>query len=384
MRVALVAGETSGDVLGAELIKSIRALAPSAEFFGIGGPDMAEAGCKSWFRTEELSVMGLTEVFRDLPRLLKIRRELNKNFLEMRPDIFIGIDSPDFNLPVARTLKKRGIPTVQYVSPQVWAWRQSRVASVRKATDLVLCILPFEINFYEHHAVNAVFVGHPLADQIPITSSQEDARARLELMGVGPIVAVLPGSRRNEVLRLSRPFLETMQWLKKRRPELVFVMAFSTQEMKDVFLEQTVGMDMYPAPKFFCGKARQVMAASDVVLTASGTASLEAMLLKRPMVVAYKISPLTYWILKVMGVRKLQNFSLPNLLSAQSLMPEYLQDQVCAEVLGPALLNFLNEGALSAHWKDAFIVIHKQLKCNASKQAASAIIDLLIDYKDGS
>ena len=384
MRVALVAGETSGDVLGAELIKSIRALAPSAEFFGIGGPDMTEAGCKSWFRTEELSVMGLTEVFRDLPRLLKVRRELIKNFLEMRPDIFIGIDSPDFNLPVARTLKKRGIPTVQYVSPQVWAWRQSRVTSVRKATDLVLCVLPFEVNFYEHHAVNAVFVGHPFADQIPVTFSQEDARAGLGLMGAGPIVAILPGSRRNEVLRLSRPFLETMQWLKKRRPELVFVVAFSTQEMKNVFLEQTAGMDMHPAPKFFCGQARQVMAASDVVLTASGTASLEAMLLKRPMVVAYKISPLTYWILKGMGVRKLQNFSLPNLLSAQSLIPEYLQGQVCAEVLGPALLDFLNEGALSAHWKDAFIVIHKQLRCNASKQAASAIIDLLMDYKDGS
>ena len=384
MRVALVAGETSGDVLGAELIKSIRALAPSAEFFGIGGPDMTEAGCKSRFRTEELSVMGLTEVFRDLPRLLRVRRELIKNFLEMRPDIFIGIDSPDFNLPVARTLKKRGIPTVQYVSPQVWAWRQSRVTSVRKATDLVLCVLPFEVNFYEHHAVNAVFVGHPLADQIPVTFSQEDARARLGLVGVGPIVAVLPGSRRNEVLRLSRPFLETMQWLRERQPELVFVVAFSTQEMKNVFLEQTAGMDMYPAPKFFCGKARQVMAASDVVLTASGTASLEAMLLKRPMVVAYKISPLTYWILRGMGVRKLQNFSLPNLLSAQSLIPEYLQGQVCAEVLGPALLDFLNEGALSAHWKDAFIVIHKQLRCNASKQAANAIIDLLMNYKDGS
>ena len=382
MRVALVAGETSGDVLGAELIQSIQALAPSTEFFGIGGPDMTEAGCQSLFRAEELSVMGLTEVFRDLPRLLKVRRELIKNFLEVRPDVFIGIDSPDFNLPVARTLKERGIPTVQYVSPQVWAWRQSRVASIRKATDLVLCVLPFEVDFYEHHAVNAVFVGHPLADQIPVTFSQEDARAGLGIMDAGPIVAILPGSRRNEVLRLSRPFLETMQWLRKRRPELVFVVAFSTQAMKDIFLEKTAGIDMHPAPEFFCGKARQVMAASDVVLTASGTASLEATLLKRPMVVAYKLSPLTYWILRGMGVRKLQNFSLPNLLSAQNLMPEYLQGQVCAEVLGPALLDFLNEGALRAHWKDAFILIHTQLRCNASKQAASAIIDLLND-KDG-
>lgn len=383
MRVALVAGETSGDILGAELIQSIRALVPFTEFFGIGGPDMTEAGCQSLFRAEELSVMGFTEVFKDLPRLLKIRRELIKSFLEVRPDVFIGIDSPDFNLPVARTLKKQGIPTVQYVSPQVWAWRQSRAASVQKATDLVLCILPFEVDFYERHAVNAVFVGHPLADQIPATSSQEDARAGLGFTGTRPIVAILPGSRRNEVLRLSRPFLETMQWLGKRRPELVFAVAFSTQEMKDVFLEQTTGIDMHPAPRFFCGKARQVMAASDVVLTASGTASLEATLLKRPMVVAYKLSPLTYWILRAMGVRKLQNFSLPNLLSAQNLMPEYLQDQVCAEVLGPALLDFLNEDALRADWKDAFIIIHKQLKCNASKQAASAIIDLL-NYKNGS
>jgi len=384
VRVALVAGETSGDILGAELIKSIRALVPNAEFFGIGGPDMTEAGCKSLFKTEELSVMGFTEVFRDLPRLLRVRRELIKNFLEVRPDIFIGIDSPDFNLPVARTLKKRGISTVQYVSPQVWAWRQSRAATVRKATDLVLCVLPFEVDFYKHHAVNAIFVGHPLADQIPVAPSQEDARAELELTSTGPIIAILPGSRRNEVLRLSRPFFETMQWLKGRWPELVFAMAFSTQAMKDVFLEQTIGMEIHPAPKFFCGKARQVMAASDVVLTASGTASLEATLLKKPMVVAYKLSPLTYWILKGMGVRKLQNFSLPNLLSAKNLIPEYLQGQVRAEILGPALLNFLNEGNLSAHWKDTFIAIHKQLRCNASKKAASAIIDLLMNCKDGS
>lgn len=376
MRIALVAGETSGDALGAELIESIRALSPNSEFFGIGGPGMAAVGCKSWFQSEELSVMGLTEVLRHLPRLFKVRSDLIRKLLEAKPDVFVGIDSPDFNLPVEDVLREKGIPTVQYVSPQVWAWRRSRVARIRKATDLVLCVLPFEVDFYKQHDVKAVFVGHPLADQIPLTVSQKDARSGLGFLGTAPLVAVLPGSRRSEVSRLSRPFFETLGWLTEHRSGLVFAVAFSSQTMRDLFMERTAGIDVNPEPKFFVGKAREVIAASDVVLTASGTASLEATLLKRPMVVAYRMSPLTHWMLNSMGVRRLQNFSLPNLLAAKSLMPEYLQAQVRAQILGPALLNFLDDSRLNPYWYDAFAAIHDQLRCGASEQAAQAVISL--------
>ena len=377
LRVAIAAGEASGDTLGAGLIEALRKLSPQAQFFGIAGPGMISAGCEPWYRTEELSVMGLAEILRHLPRLLKLRRQFIKRLQAARPDVFIGIDSPDFNLPVEAALKKSGVPTVQYVSPQVWAWRQSRVAGIRDATDLVLCVLPFEVEFYRTHDVNSVFVGHPLADEVPVEVDAGDARQSLGLPAATAILAVLPGSRSTEVSRLARPFLETGKWLQQRHPGLQVVVALVNDAIRDRYLQATNGVELDPPPRLVVGRAREVIAAADVVLTASGTASLEAALLKRPMVVAYIISRLTHRLLRVLGLNKLEYFSLPNLLAGRELVPEYLQRQVCPTELGPALERYLNPQGEHENWRDAFTAIHQQLRRNASDGAARAVLDLL-------
>ncbi|MCZ6585608.1 MAG: lipid-A-disaccharide synthase [Gammaproteobacteria bacterium] len=377
LRVAIAAGEASGDTLGAGLIEALRKLSPQAQFFGIAGPGMISAGCEPWYRTEELSVMGLAEILRHLPRLLKLRRQFIKRLQAARPDVFIGIDSPDFNLPVEAALKKSGVPTVQYVSPQVWAWRQSRVAGIRDATDLVLCVLPFEVEFYRTHDVNSVFVGHPLADEVPVEVDAGDARQSLGLPAATTILAVLPGSRSTEVSRLARPFLETGKWLQQRHPGLQVVVALVNDAIRDRYLQATKGIELDPPPRLVVGRAREVIAAADVVLTASGTASLEAALLKRPMVVAYIISRLTHRLLRVLGLNKLEYFSLPNLLAGRELVPEYLQRQVCPTELGPALERYLNPQGEHENWRDAFTAIHQQLRCNASDGAARAVLGLL-------
>lgn len=377
LRVAIAAGEASGDTLGAGLIEALRKLSPQAKFFGIAGPGMISAGCEPWYRTEELSVMGLAEILRHLPRLLKLRRQFIKRLQAARPDVFIGIDSPDFNLPVEAALKKSGVPTVQYVSPQVWAWRQSRVAGIRDATDLVLCVLPFEVEFYRTHDVNSIFVGHPLADEVPVEVDAGDARQSLGLPAATAILAVLPGSRSTEVSRLARPFLETGKWLQQRHPGLQVVVALVNDAIRDRYLQATNGVELDPPPRLVVGRAREVIAAADVVLTASGTASLEAALLKRPMVVAYIISRLTHRLLRVLGLNKLEYFSLPNLLAGRELVPEYLQRQVCPTELGPALERYLNPQGEHENWRDAFTAIHQQLRRNASDGAARAVLDLL-------
>jgi len=261
LRVALVAGEASGDTLGAGLIGAIEQHAPGSEYFGIAGPAMAAGGCEAWHRTEELSVMGFAEVLKHLPRLLRLRRRLIERLADAEPDVFIGIDSPDFNLPIAAALKRHGVPTVQYVSPQVWAWRQSRVVGIRDAVDLVLCLLPFETDFYENHGVNAVFVGHPLADDIPLDVDAGPARAELGIEQDVRVVAVLPGSRRTEVSRLARPFMETVKWLQQRTPGLTVVVALANESAKPLFLDMTRGIELDPPAKVVAGRARQVLAA---------------------------------------------------------------------------------------------------------------------------
>ncbi len=377
LRVAIAAGEASGDTLGAGLIEALRKLSPQAQFFGIAGPGMISAGCEPWYRTEELSVMGLAEILRHLPRLLKLRRQFIKRLQAAQPDVFIGIDSPDFNLPVEAALKKSGVPTVQYVSPQVWAWRQSRAAGIRDATDLVLCVLPFEVEFYRTHGVNSVFVGHPLADEVPVEVDAGDARQSLGLPAATAILAVLPGSRSTEVSRLARPFLETGKWLQQRHPGLQVVVALVNDAIRNRYLQATNGIELDPPPRLVVGRAREVIAAADVVLTASGTASLEAALLKRPMVVAYIISRLTHRLLRVLGLNKLEYFSLPNLLAGRELVPEYLQRQVRPTELGPALERYLNPRGEHENWRDAFTAIHQQLRRNASDGAARAVLGLL-------
>jgi len=376
LRFALVAGEASGDTLGAGLIEAIRAQAPDAEFVGMAGPKMIAAGCEPWYRAEEIAVMGFFEVLPHLRRILALRRELIARIERGGIDAFIGIDAQDFNKPAAAALKRAGIKTVQYVSPQVWAWRQSRVATIREAVDLVLCVFPFEPKFYEAHGVNAKFVGHPLADMIPMTVDKAAARASLGLPADKPILAVLPGSRRSEVSRLAAPFMATAAWLESRVPGLTVAVPIASDSVAELFHEATFGMDVSRA-KLIPQRAREIMAASDVVLTASGTASLEALLTKRPMVVAYKMVPLTYWLLRRLGVSKLPYFSLPNLLAGRALVPEFVQDQVRPDVLGPAVLGALDGSRLKDGWYDAFTDIHRQLRCDASASAAREVLALV-------
>ena len=376
LKFALAAGEASGDTLGAGLIEALRAQVPDATFVGLAGPKMIAAGCEPWYRAEEIAVMGFFEVLPHLRRILKLRRELIARIEASGADVFIGIDAQDFNRPLAASLKRAGLKTVQYVSPQVWAWRQSRAATMREAVDLVLCVLPFEPKFFAEHGVNAKFVGHPLADMIPLAVDKADARAKLGLPADRPVLAVLPGSRRSEVTRLSAPFMATAAWLKQRRPDLTIAVALASESTAELFRAATTGMDLADVALIPL-RAREVMAAADVVLTASGTASLEALLTKRPMVVAYKMVPLTYWLVRWLGVSKLPNFSLPNLLAGRTLVPEFVQQQVRADVLGPAVLGALDGTGLTPGWYDAFADIHRQLRCDASASAAREVLALV-------
>ncbi len=376
MRFALVAGEASGDTLGAGLIEALRAEVPDAEFVGMAGPKMIAAGCEPWYRAEEIAVMGFFEVLPHLRRILALRRELVARIERAKVDAFIGIDAQDFNRPAAAALKAAGVKTVQYVSPQVWAWRQSRVATIRDAVDLVLCVLPFEPKFYDAHGVHAKFVGHPLADMIPLTVDKAAARAQLGLPLDKVLLAVLPGSRRSEIARLSAPFMGTAAWLARERKDLVVAVALAGDSAVEQFRQATAGVDL-AGVTLIPSKAREVMAAADVVLTASGTASLEALLTKRPMIVAYKMVPLTYWLVRRLGVAKLPHFSLPNLLAGRTIVPEFVQQQVRPEVLGPAVLGALNGTALAPGWYDAFAEIHRQLRCDASASAAREVLALV-------
>ena len=376
LRFALVAGEASGDTLGAGLIEALKAQVPGATFVGMAGPKMIAAGCEPWYRAEEIAVMGFFEVLPHLRRILKLRRELIERVERDDVDVFIGIDAQDFNRPAAAALKRAGITTVQYVSPQVWAWRQSRAATIREAVDLVLCVLPFEPTFYAAYGVNAKFVGHPLADLIPLSVDRHAARAQLGLPDGKPVLAVLPGSRRSEVTRLSAPFMATAAWLKRARPDLAVAVALASESTAELFRSATAGVDLGDA-LLTTHRAREVMAAADVVLTASGTASLEALLIKRPMVVAYKMVPLTYWLVRRLGVAKLPHFSLPNLLAGRTLVPEFVQGQVRPEVLGPAVLAAFDGTGMQAGWYDAFAAIHQQLRCDASASAAREVLALV-------
>lgn len=372
----LVAGEASGDNLGAPLIRALAERATGSRFFGVAGPRMRYAGCEVWYEAETLAVMGLAEIIRHLPRLLRLRRELVDRFIESRPQAFIGIDSPEFNLRLAAKLKASGLPTVQYVSPQVWAWRQGRVRTIGNAVDLVLCLLPFEKAFYESHAVRAVFVGHPLADRIPLESDAGAARFALGLDATGPVVAVLPGSRGGEVARLGPPFAATIAWLAARRPKLQFVAPMANGRARASF-EMALQAHAPKAPvRLIDGHAQEALESADAVLVASGTATLETALVKRPMVVAYKVAPLTSWLLRDLKLVKTEFFAQPNLLAGRKLVPEFFQEQVVPETLGPAVLEQLerdDRDDLIA----AFREVHLSLRQDASARAADAILELV-------
>jgi lipid-A-disaccharide synthase len=383
VKVGLIAGEASGDNLGGGLLRALHEREPALRSFGVAGPRMVEAGCDAWVSYEELAIMGLAEILRHLPRLLRLRRDLVARLLAARPDVFVGIDSPEFNLRVAGRLKAAGIPTVQYVSPQVWAWRQGRVRTIGQSVDLVLCVLPFESRFYDAHDVRAVFVGHPLADRIPMESPPAPARAALGLDPQAPTIAVLPGSRRAEVAKLGAPFAATLAWLHARRPDIRFVAPMANAGVRASF-EHSLAQHAPTVPMTLVdGRAQEALAAADAVLVASGTATLETALIKRPMVVAYRLAPATAWIMRSFRLMKADFFAQPNLLAGRQVVPELLQEDVRPDVLGPALLQQL-ERPDRAGLIATFNEIHVQLRRDASARAADAVLDLARRRSRGS
>jgi lipid-A-disaccharide synthase len=376
LTIGLVAGESSGDNLGAALITALRERAPAARFVGVAGPRMQAAGCEHIADAEELAVMGLFEVLHHLPRLLSLRGRVRRAMLELKPDVFVGIDAPEFNLGLAPALHAAGLRTVQYVSPQVWAWRRGRASRMARFLDLVLCLLPFERAVYDEAGLAAIFVGHPLADQLPVVPDRGAARAALGLPYDARIVAILPGSRAGEVSRLAADFAGAAAWLAARRPGLAFVAALAGGRTRAAFeaalARHAPGLDV----RLVEGRTQAVLTASDVVLVVSGTATLETLLCKRPMVVAYRLGALTAFLLRRMGLLKAPFFAQPNLLAGRVVVPELAQGDVNPERLGRELERWLDEPAAVAELQALFTAIHRQLQRGASGQAADAILAL--------
>lgn len=379
--IALVAGEVSGDILGAGLIRSLKVQYPHARFIGIAGERMMAEGCETLVDMDEIAVMGLAEVVKHLPRLLKIRKMVVETMLYERPDIFIGIDAPDFNLYVESKLKAQGIKTIHYVSPSVWAWRQKRIHQIAEATNLVLAFLPFEKAFYDRFKVPCRFIGHTMADAIPLKPNRADACQILNIEENQRYMAILVGSRHAEVEFLTEPFLQTALLLKEKYPELKFLVPLINQTRRQQFeqIKARVAPDLDMI--LLDGKARQAMTVAQATLLASGTAALECMLCKSPMVVAYRMKPLTYFLAK--RLVKTDYISLPNLLADEMLVPEMVQEDCTAEKLAEKLIPYLEQSESAVQNRHVliqrFIDLHRQIQCDADKQAAQAVIDLLHD-----
>ena len=377
--IALVAGEVSGDILGAGLINALKLHYPNARFIGVAGEKMKKAGCETLFEMEELSVMGLAEVLKHLPHLLKRRKQVIETMLEMKPDVFIGIDAPDFNLTVEEKLKANGIKTIHYVSPSVWAWRQNRVHKIKRATDLVLAFLPFEKAFYDKFDTPCRFIGHTMADAIALKPNRTEACEKLGLDESKRYVAILMGSRGSEIQFLAEPFLKTAQLLKEKHPDLKFLVPM-VNEKRQAQLE-AIKANITPELELHIlqGQARQAMIAAECTLLASGTAALEAMLCKSPMVVGYKMKPLTYWLAKKLV--KTEYISLPNLLANAPLVPEMIQEECNPDNLAWSLNHYLSNDVESLKQKNElkhrFTDLHKLIQCDADAQAAQAVVDVL-------
>ncbi|MCO1333931.1 lipid-A-disaccharide synthase [Microbulbifer sp. OS29] len=374
IRIGIVAGEASGDILGAGLMEALKERIPDVQFEGIAGPRMLELGATTLFPMERLSVMGLVEPLKRLPELLKIRGSLRRHFIDNPPDLFIGIDSPDFTLTLEAALKAAGIRTVHYVSPSVWAWRQGRIKKISRAVDHMLTLLPFEASFYRENQVPVTFVGHPLADDIPLQIDVSAARKELGFESDDRVIALLPGSRGGEVRMLGPLFLQTARWCYQRHSNIKFVLPAANQQRFTEIEEQLKGYSELPVT-LLEEQSRLAVAAADCVLIASGTATLETMLLKKPMVVTYKMGRLTSMIV----ARMLHTpwVSLPNLLAQKELVPEILQNDAIPENLGAAIMQYFEDPLLGDHLEREFYELHQQLRRNASKRAAEAVQNLL-------
>ena len=376
MKIGLVAGEASGDALGAGLIRAIRARYPDAAFEGVAGPQMAAAGCEVWEPAESLAVMGLVEPLRHVPRLLRLRRNLAKRWAAAPPDVFVGIDAPDFNLGLEKKLRASGIRTAHYVSPTIWVWRAGRARKVANAADTLLCILPFEPALYAEHDVNAVFVGHPKADEAPAVIDTAAARRELGIEAA-EVVAVMPGSRSGEVQRLGGLLAETMRRLGTGRPGLHFVVPAARPDLRETIRAQMAEAGVDPQHlTLLDGGAMQAMAAADVVLQASGTAVLEAAMLGKPAVATYRVAPFTYWLGRHVFRIDLAHFTLPNLLMDEQLVPEFIQGEAQPGPIADAVLGLLDDPQRRQFISERFDRLKKALALDADQRAADAVIEL--------
>jgi len=376
-RIAVVAGEASGDLLGSGLVRELRLRFPEAEFAGVGGEHLRAAGLDAWHDCSELAVMGLAEVLRHLPRLLLLRRRLGNRLLAWQPDVVIGIDAPDFNLGLEKRMKRAGVRTVHYVSPSVWAWREGRAAKIGRSADRVLCLFPMEPAIYERHGVDARFVGHPLADAFPLEPDPAAARELAGLPAEGPLLAVLPGSRLGEIQRLLPTFLEAARFVSAQVPGLAVAIPAANADCR-VAIDTILHGSRLENAIVINGKAHAVMTASDVVLLASGTAALEAMLAKRPMVVGYRISSLTYRIVMALGLMKVNRYSLPNVLANEPIVPELMQQDCTPENLGEAVMQWFRQPEARATLLPRYLAIHEKLRRDASSSAADAVAELML------
>ncbi|MXP56361.1 lipid-A-disaccharide synthase [Pantoea sp. Mhis] len=373
--IALVAGEISGDILGEGLIYALKARYPNTRFFGVAGPRMKAAGCETWYEMEELSVMGIIEVLNTLPRLLKIRLDLIQRFIDLKPDIFIGIDSPDFNLSLEGYLKKSGIRTIHYVSPSIWAWRKRRIFKIGRNTNLVLSCLPFEKKIYDQFNIPCRFIGHIMADEIPLEPNKLTIRRQLGITANSICIGLLPGSRSAELEMLSADFLYAAQILYKWHQSLTIMVPLVNLKL----LKQFEIIKSYVTPDLpvhmLEGKSREVMIASDAVIIASGTATLECMLAKCPMVVGYRMNPLTFWLAKKLV--KVPYISLPNLLAGSFLVKELLQDKCQPMALAIELNSLLCGSTKRNTLLKIFNELHHKIRCNANQQAANAVLEII-------
>lgn len=376
LRIAMVAGEASGDLLASHLISTLKTKLPGTVFYGIGGPKMLGQGFDVWHPLEKLAVRGYVEVLKHYREISGIRSDLKRRLLAAPPDVFIGVDAPDFNLGLEKTLKRHGIPTIHYVSPSIWAWRGERIHKINAAVSRVLALFPFEPPLYEKQGIPVTYVGHPLADMLPLADGRKGARELFSLSEQQPVFALLPGSRQSELQYMAGTFIETAREIRKKLPDALFLAPLATRETRLLFetaLYRLNAKDL--SIRMLFGHAHEAMMAADAVLVASGTATLEAALLKRPMAIAYKMAPLSYRLMQRMNY--LPYVGLPNILADKFVVPEFVQDDATPENLAQALLNLYADKICSTRIREVFSGIHLQLKQNTAEKAAAVVLDFL-------